>query len=96
MPDDQQAANVAEILRRTRPDIVFLDEFDYVEGGAAVDLFRSDYLLCRTTVPSRSTTRTTHRPVEHRGAIGVRPGQRRHGQGGNDAFGFGESPASSG
>jgi hypothetical protein len=44
-PDDQQAANIAAILQDTRPDIVLLLEFDYVEGGGAVDLFRSNYLL---------------------------------------------------
>ena len=44
-PDDQQAANVAAILQHTRPDIVLLSDFDYVEGGAAVDEFRANYLL---------------------------------------------------
>ena len=44
-PDDQQARNVAAILQHTRPDVVLLNEFDYVAGGAAVDSFRSNYLL---------------------------------------------------
>ena len=35
---------MAEIIQRTRPDIVLLNEFDYVEGRGAVDLFRSNYL----------------------------------------------------
>jgi Endonuclease/Exonuclease/phosphatase family len=43
-PDDFQAAAVAEVVQRIRPDIVLLNEFDYVEGGAAVELFRDDYL----------------------------------------------------
>ena len=43
-PDDPQAAGVAEIIQRTRPDIVLLNEFDYVEGGAAVEAFRTNYL----------------------------------------------------
>ncbi len=43
-PDDPQAAGVAEIIQRTRPDIVLLTEFDYVEGGAAVEEFRTNYL----------------------------------------------------
>ncbi|MDO9379572.1 MAG: endonuclease/exonuclease/phosphatase family protein [Nocardioidaceae bacterium] len=43
-PDDPQASAVAEIVQRTRPDLVLLNEFDFVEGGAAVDAFRENYL----------------------------------------------------
>ncbi len=43
-PDDPQARAVAEIVQRTRPDVLLLNEFDYVEGGAAVDAFRDHYL----------------------------------------------------
>ncbi|MFA6299091.1 MAG: endonuclease/exonuclease/phosphatase family protein, partial [Nocardioides sp.] len=43
-PDDPQAAAVAEIIQRTRPDVLLLNEFDYVPGRAAVDLFRDNYL----------------------------------------------------
>lgn len=39
-----QAKTVAEIIQRTNPDIVLLNEFDYVEGGVAADLFRDNYL----------------------------------------------------
>jgi hypothetical protein len=39
-----QAQTVAEIIQRTDPDIVLLNEFDYVEDGVAVDLFRDNYL----------------------------------------------------
>ncbi len=31
----QQAAKVAEVLQRVRPDVVLLNEFDYEELGAA-------------------------------------------------------------
>ncbi|TDD66450.1 endonuclease/exonuclease/phosphatase family protein [Jiangella aurantiaca] len=41
---DTQAQAVAEVIQRTRPDIVLLNEFDYVEGGVAADLFRDNYL----------------------------------------------------
>ncbi|MFC6356080.1 endonuclease/exonuclease/phosphatase family protein [Luethyella okanaganae] len=39
-----QAKTVAEIIQRTNPDIVLLNEFDFVEGGVAADLFRDNYL----------------------------------------------------
>lgn len=39
-----QAKTVAEIIQRTNPDIVLLNEFDYVAGGVAADLFRDNYL----------------------------------------------------
>ena len=37
-----QAAAVAEIIQRTTPDVLLINEFDY--DPAAVDLFRSNYL----------------------------------------------------
>jgi endonuclease/exonuclease/phosphatase family metal-dependent hydrolase len=39
-----QARTVAEIIQRTNPDIVLLNEFDYVAGGVAAELFRENYL----------------------------------------------------
>jgi Endonuclease/Exonuclease/phosphatase family len=39
-----QAATVAEIVQRTRPDVLLVNEFDFVEGGVAADLFRTNYL----------------------------------------------------
>ncbi|KGN36151.1 endonuclease [Knoellia subterranea KCTC 19937] len=43
-PDNAQAKAVAEVIQRANPDVVLLNEFDYVEGGTAVDLFRDNYL----------------------------------------------------
>ena len=43
-PDNVQARNVAEVLQRVRPDVVLLNEFDYVENYRAVEEFRSNYL----------------------------------------------------
>jgi len=40
--DNEQAATVAEIIQRTRPDVLLINEFDYAAG--AVDLFRENYL----------------------------------------------------
>ncbi len=43
--DHPQLRNVAEIIRRVRPDILLINEFDYTaEPDAAVDLFRRNYL----------------------------------------------------
>ncbi|AEG42964.1 endonuclease/exonuclease/phosphatase family protein [Isoptericola variabilis] len=42
--ENAQAQTVAEIIQRANPDVVLLNEFDYVEGGRAVDLFRENYL----------------------------------------------------
>ena len=39
-----QAKTVAEIIQRADPDIVLLNEFDYVAGGGAATLFRDNYL----------------------------------------------------
>jgi hypothetical protein len=92
-PDDQQAANVAAILQLTRPDIVLLNEFDYVEGGAAVDLFRTNYLLLSHHgaqpidypyyfIAPSNTGVPSGFDLDNDGTVG----------GANDALGFGEFP----
>ncbi|MGA8048506.1 MAG: endonuclease/exonuclease/phosphatase family protein [Dermatophilaceae bacterium] len=43
-PDNAQAQAVAEIIQRTRPDVLLINEFDYVEDGEAVELFQENYL----------------------------------------------------
>lgn len=42
--NDPQIAKVAEILQRVRPDVVLINELDYVADGSAVDAFKSNYL----------------------------------------------------
>jgi endonuclease/exonuclease/phosphatase family protein len=39
-----QARTVAEIIQRTRPDVLLINEFDFVEDGVAADLFQDNYL----------------------------------------------------
>jgi Endonuclease/Exonuclease/phosphatase family len=43
-----QAANVAEIIQRTRPEVLLINEFDYVDGpvtgNALTDAFQDNYL----------------------------------------------------
>ena len=35
---------MAEIIQRTRPDVLLINEFDFDDGDVAVDLFQEDYL----------------------------------------------------
>ncbi len=39
-----QAGQVAEIIQRTRPDVLLINEFDFYEDGEAAELFRDNYL----------------------------------------------------
>ncbi|MGP1381995.1 MAG: phytase [Thainema sp.] len=43
-PNNAQAQAVAEIIQRTNPDVLLINEFDYDENGEAADLFRKNYL----------------------------------------------------
>ena len=43
--DDRQAAAVAEIIQRVRPDVLLLNEFDYDPNGKLVELFQENYLV---------------------------------------------------
>jgi endonuclease/exonuclease/phosphatase family metal-dependent hydrolase len=89
--DDQQAANVAAILQHTRPDVVLLNEFDYVEDGQAVELFRTNYLLLSqqgaqpidypySFIAPSNTGVPSGFDLDNDGTVG----------GANDALGFGE------
>jgi len=44
VPGSEQPAAVAAILQRVRPDLVFLNEFDFDPGGAALAGFEGNYL----------------------------------------------------
>ncbi|WP_197321246.1 endonuclease/exonuclease/phosphatase family protein [Saccharomonospora sp. NB11] len=91
--DDEQARAVAEVIQRSRPDVLLLNEFDYVGGGAAVDAFRENYL---------SVSQNGAAPIEYPYAFtapvntGVPTGHdlNRDGvvDGPDDAHGFGEFP----
>ena len=92
-PDNAQAKTVAEVIQRADPDVILLNEFDYVEGGAAVDLFRANYSRSSRTGRRRSTypyafvaPSNTGIPsgfdLNNDGVVG----------GGDDAFGFGLFP----
>lgn len=42
--NNSQAQNVAEIIQRTNPDVLLINEFDYDADGTAAQLFRENYL----------------------------------------------------
>jgi hypothetical protein len=88
-----QAATVAEIIQRTRPDVVLVNEFDFVEGGVAADLFRTNYLERSQNgaepivypyafVAPSNTGVPSGFDLNNDGTVG----------GGDDAFGFGLYP----
>ncbi len=43
-PGNAQAEVIAEIIQRTRPDVLLINEFDYDAGGAALNGFADNYL----------------------------------------------------
>jgi hypothetical protein len=43
-PDNAQAATVAEIIQRARPDVLLINEFDFDADGTAARLFQQNYL----------------------------------------------------
>ncbi len=43
-PNNTQAANVAEVIQRVRPDVLLINEFDYDSAGTALRLFQDNYL----------------------------------------------------
>jgi len=42
--DHQQIKNIAEIIQRIRPDILLLNEFDYVDKAKGIEYFKKHYL----------------------------------------------------
>jgi hypothetical protein len=94
-----QAKTVAEIIQHANPDIVLLNEFDYVEDGLAVDLFRDNYLeIPQGTaeavdypyafVAPSNTGVPSGFDLNNNGVVGA-PGTP---AGGDDSFGFGLFP----
>ncbi|MEV0174763.1 endonuclease/exonuclease/phosphatase family protein [Streptomyces sp. NPDC050803] len=99
-PDNEQARNVAETIQRVDPDVLLVNEFDHVAGGAAVRLFHDNYLAVgqRGAEPVRYRHRFTA-PVNTGVASGIdfdgrngavtTPGSDAYAQ---DAFGYGWFP----
>ena len=43
-PSSAQPRVIAEVIQRTNPDVVLINEFDYDPAGTAADLFRTNFL----------------------------------------------------
>jgi Endonuclease/Exonuclease/phosphatase family len=97
---DPQIRNVAEIIQRARPDVLLVNEFDFVPDEQAARLFQRNYLAVpqngarpitfpyRFVAPS-NTGIASGQDLDNDGQIVTTPGS---GAFGNDAFGFGEFP----
>jgi hypothetical protein len=92
-PNNDQAKAVAEIIQRTRPDVLLINEFDYDSQRKAAKLFLKNYLNISQNgappipyqhiyVAPSNTGIPSGFDLDNNGAIG----------GGNDAFGFGAFP----
>jgi hypothetical protein len=92
-PGNAQAATVAEIIQRVRPDILLINEFDFVPNQQAANLFQDNYLSLPQNgaapihypyvyVAPSNTGIPSGFDLNNNGVIG----------GGDDAFGFGLFP----
>jgi hypothetical protein len=98
--EDPQLRNVAEIIQRARPDVLLVNEFDFVPDGLAARLFQRNYLSVsqngarpivfphRFVAPS-NTGIASGKDFDNNGQAVTEPGSGLYG---NDAFGFGEFP----
>jgi hypothetical protein len=92
-PDNVQAQTVAEIIQRTRPEVLLINEFDFDAEGEAMRLFQENYLSVgqngaepisypyRFSAPS-NTGIPSGFDLNNDGSVG----------GADDAFGFGFFP----
>lgn len=95
-----QARAVAEIIQRVNPDILLINEFDYVPGNAAANLFQQNYLRVPQgggspvnfaysyTAPS-NTGIASGLDLNRNGVAVTMPGAAGYG---DDALGFGAFP----
>lgn len=92
-PNNAQAKTIAEIIQRTRPEVLLINEFDFDANGTAANLFRQNYLSVSQNdaepitynyffVASSNTGIPSGRDFNNNGVIG----------GPDDAFGFGFFP----
>jgi hypothetical protein len=92
-PNNAQAQSVAEIIQRTRPEVLLINEFDYDAGGLAATLFQDNYLSVSQNgaepieygyffIAPSNTGIPSGRDFNNNGIIG----------GPDDAFGFGFFP----
>ncbi|RPD86612.1 endonuclease/exonuclease/phosphatase family protein [Luteimonas sp. 100069] len=97
--DDDNVHKIAAVLQQVRPDIVLLNEFDYVADGSAADLFQRRWL----EQPQPGGGEPLHYPYRYLAPVntGVQSGLDLDNNGtvggdgrdrGNDAWGYGLHP----
>ncbi|MFC7327439.1 endonuclease/exonuclease/phosphatase family protein [Marinactinospora rubrisoli] len=98
--DNAQARTVAEIIQRSRPDVLLVNEFDYDADGTGAALFQRNYLSVgqggaepieypyRYTAPSNTGVASGF-DLNNDGRAVTEPGRPGYG---DDALGFGEFP----
>ncbi|WP_414621491.1 phytase [Calothrix sp. CCY 0018] len=92
-PDNQQAKAVAEIIQRTNPDVLLLNEFDYDENGTAIANFKQNYLeISQNGVDAVEYPYVYLAPSNTGIASGFDLNNDGTVGGGDDAFGFGFFP----
>ncbi len=99
-PGNAQAAAVAEIIQRARPDVLLINEFDFYPDEALVDAFRDNYLAVAHNgappiaypyafVAPSNTGISSGFDLNNNGVTDTTPGD---GSYGDDSFGFGLFP----
>lgn len=101
-PGTAQAKAIAEIIQRTDPDVVLINEFDYfaADPSLAVKLFLQNYLAVGQNgaspveypyfyIAPSNTGIPSGFDLDNNGSVVTTPGQAGYG---NDAFGFGIYP----
>ena len=98
--EDPQIRKVAEIIQRTAPDVLLLNEFDYDAAGESLRMFQENYLEVSWNsaepavypyvflAPSNTGVHSGF-DLNRDGAVVSEPGSREYG---GDAFGYGEFP----
>jgi len=92
-PNNAQAANVAEIIQRTAPDVLLINEFDFDANGTALQLFQDNYLsVPHNGAPAIDYPYSFTAPVNTGVPSGFDLNNNGTVGGPDDAFGFGFFP----
>src|SRR3954467_9234486 len=97
---DPQIKSIAEIIQRTNPDILLINEIDYAANNSVLDLFQSNYLsISQNGAPAINFTQRIAFPSNTGISSGFDLNNNGHavttvGASGyaDDAFGFGAFP----
>lgn len=92
-PDNAQAKKVAEVVQLNRPDVLLINEFDYVANNVAADLFRENYLERSQNGAKAITYKYAYTaPVNTGVPTGLDLNRDGNPNGPDDAYGFGFFP----